>query len=154
MDKIFEATLFNRNKLLTILESCSDEQLNFVPKNFNNSIIWNIGHVLVTEQLLVYRLSGLELKIEESYVNMLRKGTSPLQDFTSSQIQYIKENLIRTVEITRKDYQSNLFRSYQSYPTSTGIVLNNVDEALQFNAFHEGIHLGVVLSLIKLTQKI
>ncbi len=150
MDKIFEATHFNRNKLSSILENFTDKQLNFIPKGFNNSIIWNIGHVLVTEQLLVYKLSGLPINIDENFIRLLSKGTKPLEPFSANQIKYIKENLIRTVEQTKKDYYSGLFKSYQSYPTSTGIILNSVEEALQFNAFHEGIHLGIVLSLIKL----
>ena len=150
MDKIFEATHFNRNKLNSILENFNKEQLNFIPKGFNNSMIWNMGHVLVTEQLLVYKLSGLPLNIDERIVPLLAKGTMPLEPFSVEQIRYIKENLIRTVDQTKKDYNSGLFKSFQSYPTSTGVVLNTVEDALQFNAFHEGIHLGVILSLIKL----
>ncbi|MGB5264630.1 MAG: DinB family protein [Lutimonas sp.] len=150
MDKIFEATLFNRNKLNSILDNFNQEQLNIIPKGFNNSLIWNMGHVLVTEQLLVYKLSGLPLKIDESIVPLLSKGTKPLEPFSFDQIRYIKENLIATVDQTKEDYNSGLFKAYQSYPTSTGVVLNTVEDALQFNAFHEGIHLGVILSLIKL----
>jgi hypothetical protein len=33
-------------------------QLNIVPDGFNNSIAWNIAHILVTQQLLHYKLSG------------------------------------------------------------------------------------------------
>jgi hypothetical protein len=90
------------------------------------------------------------LRSANVFIPLLSKGTKPLEPFSANQIKYIKENLIRTVDQTKKDYYSGLFKSYQSYPTSTGIILNSVEDALQFNAFHEGIHLGVILSLIKL----
>jgi len=32
------------------------------------------------------------------------------------------------------------------------LVLRNITEAIQFNNFHEGVHLGVVLGLLKLTR--
>jgi hypothetical protein len=34
--------------------------------------------------------------------------------------------------------------------TSTGIELKTIDDALGFSTFHDGIHLGVVLSLMKI----
>jgi hypothetical protein len=33
------------------------DQLNTIPEGFNNNLIWNIGHIIVSQQLLVYKLS-------------------------------------------------------------------------------------------------
>ncbi|MDZ7612353.1 MAG: DinB family protein [Flavobacteriaceae bacterium] len=149
-DKIFETILFNRETMVSLLENYTEEQVNFIPKNFKNSLIWNIGHVLVTEQLLIYKLSGLPLKINENLVPLFAKGTKPDTMVDIKQIQMVKELLVSTVLTTRKDYHDHLFQKYQPYTTSTGIVLNNVEDALLFNCFHEGIHLGIILSLKKL----
>jgi hypothetical protein len=151
-DKIFETILFNRKTMASLLENYTEEQLNSIPGNFKNSLIWNIGHVLVTEQLLIYKLSGLPLKINETLVPLFAKGTKPEAKVDKKQIEMVKKLLVSTILTTRKDYHDHLFQKYQSYTTSTGIVLNNAEDALLFNCFHEGIHLGIILSLKKLVS--
>jgi len=42
-----------------MIEDFSLEELNKIPEGFNNNIIWNIAHVIATQQALVYGLSGL-----------------------------------------------------------------------------------------------
>jgi DNA polymerase III delta prime subunit len=149
-DKIFETVLFNRKTMVSLLDNLTEEQVNFIPKNFNNSILWNIGHVLVTEQLLVYKLSELPLKIDENLLPLFAKGTKPEIKGSTEQIEMVKNLLEGTVLKTRQDYTNHLFKKYLSYTTSTGIVLNKVEDAMLFNCFHEGIHLGIILSLKKL----
>jgi len=36
------------------------EQLNKIPEGFSNNLIWNIGHIIVTQQVLIYKLSNLQ----------------------------------------------------------------------------------------------
>lgn len=151
-DKIFETVLFNRKTMVSLLENFTEEQVNFIPENFNNSILWNTGHILVTEQLLVYKLSGLPLKIDENLVPLFSKGTKPEKKGSAEQIEVVKNLLESTVLKTRRDYKDHLFNKYQAYTTSTGIVLKNVEDALLFNCFHEGIHLGILMSLKKLVS--
>ncbi len=150
MHKIFETLRFNRRTYLDFLDQYSLKQLNYIPQNFNNSIIWNIIHTIVTEQLLVYDLSGLPVNINENYVSRFKKGTKPNKDITVEEVLYIKNNMMKLIDMTEEDYKSGIFKNYKPYLSSTGISLNTVDEALKFNLFHEGIHLGVVLSLKKL----
>ena len=62
----------------------------------------------------------------------------------------LKHHLIPVMEKTKKDFKNGLFKKYTPYHTSVDISLNNIEDALQFNAFHDGIHLGVILSLKKI----
>ena len=48
------------------------------------------------------------------------------------------------------DLKNGLFVKYQAYTTSLNVELVDIDSAVVFNNFHEGIHLGVILSLRKL----
>ncbi len=50
---------------------------------------------------------------------------------------------------TKKDLEKGIFTSYSEYPTSTGYVLNNVQDAIAFNNFHEAIHTGVMMGIRK-----
>ncbi|MCK5867494.1 MAG: DinB family protein [Mycoplasmataceae bacterium] len=150
MNLIFETGLFNRKVLKNLLDELNYDQLTNIPDNFNNSIFWNIAHVLVTQQLLVYGLSGLPMLIGDKIVEKYRKGTKATTNISKEEIDYVKKNLISTLERTQKDFQNSVFKKYNPYHTSVNITLNNIDDALKFNAFHDGIHLGVILSLKKI----
>ncbi len=77
MEKVLDVISKNRKILHTILHKTPKSDLYKIPKGFRNNIWWNIAHVVVTSQLLIYRLSGLELLVEEELVNKYRKGTVP-----------------------------------------------------------------------------
>lgn len=149
MDKIFETLLFNRKILVNILDELSVDQLVKIPSKYNNSVVWNVGHILVTEQLLSYKNSGLTVEFENAFVKKYCKGSQATENVTEVEIKFIKDRLISSISKTQKDYSNKLFKQYHSYLTSTGISLNSIEEALKYNTFHEGIHLGVILSIKK-----
>lgn len=150
MEKLFETALFTRRSLLKILEQRSYEELVKIPENFRNSIFWNIAHLLVTQQLLFYKLPGQELKIDEDMVRKYAKGSIAVEEVQESDIQYVKDHLLTAMRETQKDYNKGLFTDFKPYMTSTGIELKSIDDAIKFNTFHDGIHLGIVLSLMKI----
>ena len=147
MDWAFDITNKNRAIFKTFLETFTLEELNKVPKGFNNNIIWNIAHTIVTQQLLVYNLSGLPMLLTNEMVEKYRKGTKPEQDVTLAEVDLIKGLLFSTIEKTKEDYNNNVFETYNEYTVTTKSTLTNVDEAIDFNNFHEGIHLGYILAL-------
>ncbi len=150
MNLIFETAFFNRKVLRDLLEELSYEQLTMIPKKFNNSIFWNIAHILVTQQLLIYEFSGLPNTIDDKIIEKFRKGTKATTDISMKEIESVKNQLIPVIEKTQDDYKNGVFKKYTPYHTSVNISLNNIDDALKFNAFHDGIHLGVILSLKKI----
>jgi len=150
MEKLFETALFTRISLLKILESKSYSELVHIPENFRNSIFWNIAHLLVTQQLLCYKLSGLEIKIDNDFVGKYGKGSIAKAEVEQSDIQYVKDHLVPAMSQTLQDYNDGLFTNFTPYMTSTGIELKSVEEAVSFSTFHDGIHLGIVLSLMKI----
>lgn len=142
-------TRVNRKALEKILDKYSLEQLNKVPEGFKNNLIWNVAHVVVTQQLLVYKLSGLPMMIDDKIVNLYKKGTKTERPATALEVAEIKELLFTTLDKTEKDLQNGVFSNYSDYETSTGFVLKSVQDAINFNNFHEGIHLGYILALKK-----
>jgi len=150
MDLIFETAVFNRKVLTNLIEKLSYEQLTTIPKNFNNSIFWNIAHILVTQQLLTYKLSGLPINIDKDLIPKYTKGSTATSNIPKEEIDYVKSKLISTVLKTQNDYNNGVFNQYNAYDTSVNIKLNNIDDALLFSAFHDGIHLGVILSIKKI----
>ena len=144
---IFKKT---RGFFKTYIEQLSIEELNRIPKGFNNNIIWNIGHIVATEQVLIYKLSGVPMSVSDQFIERYRKGTKPEKDVTEQEVEEIKMLLLETIQKTKIDYSENAFSNFQEYtPETTGTTLYNVDDALEFAVFHEGVHLGIVNSLLK-----
>ena len=152
MEKIFETAIFTRESLLKIMEERNHESLVKIPGGFNNSIFWNIAHLMVSQQLLFYRLSGMDLIIDEDMINKYGKGALATAEVPIEDIEYVKNNLLEMSIKLKEDYTKGSFEHFKPYMTSTGIELLNIDDALKFSGFHDGIHLGMVLSLMKLTQ--
>lgn len=144
-----EITKTNRRLLTKIMDKYSLEDLNKVPEGFSNNLIWNIAHVVVTQQLLVYKLSGLPLIIDDEMIDLYKKGTKTEREVSQEEVDTIKELLFSTLDKTEEDINAGIFKEYQEYPTSTGFVLKSVKDAMNFNNFHEGIHLGYILALKK-----
>jgi hypothetical protein len=139
-----------RKSFHKIIENNSLEALNKIPNGFNNNIIWNIGHIVVTQQLLAYKLSGLPMMLSDALVGKYRKDTKPEAAVTQIEVNEIKDLLFTTIEKTKVDYNNNVFKDYNAYTVSTtGNTLTNISEAFEFILFHEGIHLGYVLALLR-----
>jgi len=149
LKRALEITKVNRNALGKIANHFSLEQLNKVPEGFNNNLFWNIAHVVVTQQLLVYGLSGLDKNIPDEWIALYKKGTSTQRNATEKELEQLKKFLLSTIVQTEKDIEASLFKSYSSYMTSTGFELKSIEDAFHFNNFHEGIHLGYILALKK-----
>ena len=150
MNSVFEVHKTVRNILLKILENHSLEQLNKVPVGFNNNLIWNIGHCISSQQVLVYELSGLPTIVSEEFIAKYRKGTKPEGDVLQAEVDEIKALLFKTAVQTEEDFKNASFKDYHQYTTSMGFTLKNVEDALSFNNYHEGLHTGIIMSIRKL----
>ena len=150
MEKQFEILRANRLLILKIIENLTLAQLNKIPNGFKNNIAWNVAHLIVTQQLLCYKLAGLNILVTEEMVETFQNGTSPNRDVTQDELDTIKEQLLALPNTFEEDYSAKIFNNYKPYhPTSVNVTLNNINEAFEFNNFHEGIHLGIILSLKK-----
>lgn len=153
MEKIFDITIQNRKILYKILKGTSPNLLFEIPEGYRNNIWWNIAHIVATQQILIYKFSNLTPRIDDSLIQKFRKGTLPDLPPTDEEIDQIGGFLFSTAEWTQQDYENGIFKEYNEYTTSTKVVLSNVEDALKFNLFHEGLHLGVILSLDKILLK-
>ena len=149
MKDTFEVNLTSRKMLNAYFENYTLEQLNKIPEGFSNNLIWHIGHIVVTQQLLIYKLSGLPMMVSDAMVEKYRKGTKPEQDATQEEADEIKELLFDSLHKLEADYNNGIFVNYQEYPTSTGFILKSALGAIQFNNFHEGVHIGFMMSIRK-----
>jgi len=147
MKNLLELTLQTRKGFYHILKTTPKEELLEIPEGFNNNIWWNIAHIVSTQQGLIYSLSGLDIKIPQEIKDNFKKGTVPDGTATDAEIEQVKGLLFSTIETTIEDYENGLFRNFTEYPTSAGVTLKSLEDAVPFNMFHEGLHLGSILAL-------
>ena len=149
LEKEFNVTLQNRKRLYKFLKETPKEVLLQIPHGFRNNIWWNIAHVVVTQQLLVYKLGGQPMQVDGVLVEKFKKGTIPDGTATEEEMEQVANLLLSTVERMQEDYRKGLFNGYTEYTTSANVTLSSVDDAIIFNLYHEGLHLGTILSLLK-----
>jgi DinB superfamily len=141
-----------RKALGMLVSDVAPEDLFRVPDGFANHIAWNAAHVVVTQQALCYKLSGLDTHLPAELIARYRKGTGPADGDEASYAQ-VMELLLRGPELLAEDYANGRFMGFSSYMTTPGIALENIDDAILFNNFHEGIHIGYILALRKALRR-
>lgn len=139
----------NHHILSKFIDGYSLEQLNKIPEGFRNNIIWNIGHLIVAQQGLIYRSSDLPIQVSKDMVEKYTNGTVPDGKATQDEVDEIKGLLTYTLDQLEKDLKEGIFKQYNERQTKTGFTISNLEDALVFCNFHEGIHLGMILSLRK-----
>lgn len=148
IDKIKSVRLF----LLNQVNDLTVEQLNEIPTGFNNNIIWNIAHLTAAQQGLCYLRCGLKPVIEEKYLLSYKSGTKPEIVADSTEIEIIKGLLLSSVDKLGLDYADNLFASYPVGATRYG-ELKDIDDAISFVLFHEGLHSGYINAMKRILTK-
>lgn len=138
-----------RANILKAIEGLTLDQLNEIPAGYNNNLIWNAGHVAVTQQLLCYAMSGLEVKLPKDIIAAYRKGVKPEKAVSQAEVDQIKEWLTSSIDWLAEDLEAGIFKTYKEYPTSYGFTLTSLADAVSFNNVHEGMHFGYIIALKK-----
>ena len=146
----FDILTKTRAIVLYYIKELSLDQLHVIPDGFNNNIAWNIAHLVVTQQLLHYKLSGNDCLVSDELIAAYQKGTSPSVNFSQQAFDEVLELFQGLPSTLEEDFEAGIFKEYSAYKTSTGFVIDSMEKAIIFNNFHESLHLGVIMSLRKL----
>ncbi len=150
MNFVLETTLQNRKLLYYYLKTLTLEKLNHVPEGHNNNIIWNIGHIVSTQQGILQGLSGRPMVVTPDFISLYKKGTKPERAITQEEVDELKKLVFTSIEQTTKDYEADLLKDYKGlYISTTDSNILNIEDAISFNLFHEGVHVGIIMTLLK-----
>lgn len=120
-----------------------------IPDGCHNSLRWHLGHILITQDLLVLGLAGRPLTVPDEWRSWFAKGTSPA-DWNEAtpgwqelrdQLEPMSQNILK--HLGEIDLDLNLPKPYQ---TSTGPLLITVRDVAHFSAMHEAIHAGIMMA--------
>ena len=150
MTKQFEINRFSRNILLALTKDFTEEQFNTIPKGFKNNIAWNLGHILITQQMLTHGLAGMPFAVDKALVARFGKGSKCETHYSLEDIKAVKPTFLSAIEATEKAYKNGSFKNFETYKTSQGFSLNCIEDGIEFSNFHEGMHMGIIMALKKL----
>ena len=152
MNKQIDVIWNLRKNFLKLVDGLSIEELNKIPDGLSNNIAWNFGHIIVTQQGLCYSRAGLKPVIDEELTLKYQRGTKPEGFIDAGEIEYLKTYLFTLMEALKEDMETDTFQSYQKFTTGFGVELTNIEDALSFDAMHEGLHLGYAMAIRKLIK--
>ncbi|MBD8487654.1 DinB family protein [Echinicola sp. CAU 1574] len=142
-----------RENFINLINGLSLDQINQIPKGFNNNIAWNFGHIVVTQQIICYKLSGLPLLVEDDLVEKYKKGTKPEAPISEKELENLKILALSCLENLKNDLLIGSFKEFKEYTTSFGVTLTSIKEAIEFNSIHEGMHLGYAMAQRRLVTQ-
>ena len=149
MHRTFEITRTSRKVLSQFLENYTLEELNTIPHGYSNNLIWNIGHIIVVQQMLVYNLSGLPMMVSNEMIAKYKKGTRPEHNADQNEIDEMKRLLLATIDHSEVDFTNKIFKTYQEFTTMSGFTIKSAEDAMAFNYYHEGVHTGMMMQIRK-----
>ena len=141
-----------RRLIARAVNGLSSEQLLHIPEGYRNNILWNLGHVVVTQQRLCYRNAGLDMYVPKELCDGLKIGSSPAEWKQPPDFEYIMSMMKDLPDKLEEDCRAERFAGYPEYTTTTGVTMSDIDDAVIFNNIHEGVHLGIILSLRKVVK--
>ena len=140
----------NRGRIRRAVEGLSAEELTWIPPGFRNNILWNLGHIVAIQQIFHYRLAGQPLRVSEVLVANFKTGSSPA-DWRETPDAAEAIGLLEELGVAlEEDYRAGRLGSYQPYTTASGIHVADIESAIAFNTFHEGMHLGIIQCMRRL----
>jgi hypothetical protein len=145
--------LFRSRKFLAdSLQTLPEEYWHRIPEGFSSHIAWNLGHITVTQYLLVYARCSAPCRFPESWIEKFRKGTLPQDGVVTVPPQEILSLFLDLPSQIKKDAESGLLDHYEPFVTGIGVQLDSALNALTFDAWHEGWHSGLIRGLIRSFQ--
>lgn len=146
---VFGALGKHRNRLLKLVEECSINKRSIVPEHFNNNLHWQIGHVLVMTEQLIFGLINQTSALPVHYNKFFGSGTRPTDwqadapDWDLLIIQ-LKEQLDRIQEQFQNKLGIQVKENFLNAEVTEEVIISSV--------LHEVSHIGIVSTMVKLLQ--
>ncbi|QRG70367.1 DinB family protein [Brevibacillus choshinensis] len=135
------------------VQAISDEQFDVQPNGFNNTIRWNVGHMIYWMDQFSTLCFDSPSFIPDHYQSLFNSGTKPSSwtiapPSKEELLQFLSMQLSRFSELTPEILDAPLKSPFVMGPFH----FDTAGELFNFALVHEGIHLGTVSSQLKAMQ--
>lgn len=148
MEQVFRFIIDSRIAFAGLLDDLSVAELNKIPEGFNNNIIWNFGHIVVSTPILCYVRTGIWADSSSiPFVEAYQKGTKPTYAVSTAEVNELRELAVSTIQLLEKDFHKGLFQEIQPFNTATfGTTIDNFTELLATTIGHDNVHYGYAIA--------
>jgi hypothetical protein len=156
VDTLIDQTLGLRQTIVKLLKSIPIEHADTIPPTWHNNARWHAGHLLITPCMITYGIMKEPLPLPAEYRQWFAKGSSPAgwenPEAMPGFIDLV-DDIVPSAGRLFDDLKPRLEEPFiEPYATSAGPVLRTPAEALNFSLAHDGIHLGMLMALVRALQ--
>ena len=88
--------------------------------------------------------------MEKEWLLKYVRGAKPEEKVDQAEVDFIKKRLIEQADEFEADFDEGIFpEEYREFETMTGFVIRNREDAISFSNFHQAVHIGYVLALVR-----
>ena len=151
---IKETFKFGTDRLVDLLDALSEDDWFVQPDGFANNIAWNVGHLLLVRQNLVYRSAGLDRGVSEEWDGMYKGGTSPADWDEPHKPAHLLAKLKDLQAQLERDIDADLFsqHGYNKFDIR-GTPIHSAEDGALFSLWHEAMHLGQIIGIRDVLRK-
>lgn len=147
---IVDSAKIVRQLSLMEIQAVPEELFDVRPEGFNNTVRWNVGHLIYWMDAYMSLCFGAESAIPASYASFFNSGTKPA-DWTEappSKAELVAE-LSRQLDTIAGIEPQRLSEPFPSPMQFGPLTFRLAGEMFNFGLMHEAMHLAVCGSLIK-----
>lgn len=141
------------NMALQQIQAIPEELFDIQPPQFNNTIRWNVGHIIVSLNYFFSLAVPYSFELPESYGGLFATGTKP-SDWTST--PPTKEELIKYISGQLESLEgisASALEEQLKAPVDLGKMhFETAGELANFALMHEAMHLGNISSMLKVLR--
>ncbi len=142
-----------RQMVIQQIESIPEELLDIQPKQFGNTIRWNIGHMITALDGMLSLGLTFNSNLPESYPSLFKTGTRP-SEWTATPpsktelVQFLSQQLNAISEVSPSILEEPLKSPIQMGP----LKFESVGELFNFAMIHETMHSTAISYLLKVIK--
>ncbi|WP_405155348.1 DinB family protein [Paenibacillus sp. FSL K6-0108] len=144
-DVLWNQLLDVRQFTLGVCGAINSEQVDVVPQGFNNSIRWNVGHIILDQDTWFHYLIEDEAEIPATYEKFFGFGTSPSTWAEEPPTWKELMELLKTQpEVLKLKFSGRLEEPLQR---ESELGMSTIGEIIPRTLYHEWYHLGYIQSI-------
>jgi len=134
-----------RRKIADKISKLTIEQLNKIPAGCNNNIAWQLGHLVVSSEILCYHRTGAQPDKEIALADKYRNGSKPESFIEQSEIDELMKRFLNSYDAILEDHSKGVFNHIKPYATHTfGVEMTTIEEVFSVCSHHDTLHAGQI----------
>ncbi|MFT3903394.1 MAG: DinB family protein [Niabella sp.] len=145
-----------REKFVLFVDELSLDELNKVPEGFNDNIIWNLGHIMVSSYVLMYLRTEANPVFQVPYLEKYGIGSRPEKDnpATAEDVANVKSLVVDSINEIEQDLHQGVFDNMTPFPTKTyGIDMKTPEDILAWIFAHDAMHFATAKAYQRMIRK-